>query len=352
MTTATSIDQTIADFAARVRRRLDDLPDEEIEDLTEGLEADLTEKALDEELGDPDAYATELRSAAGLPPRAAKSVMPWSIDSIRLLQALAASRIRRNRIAGAVLDFAIILRPAWWMLRAWAAFELAILIAGGRGIVSALPDTPFRWFIFAALAIVSVQWGRNLWLPRWMNVVRDLVNVMAILALPFLLTALASSSGWAYAQSVNVQPEPAPAGLTRNGGSVTNIFAYDADGAPITGVQLFDQNGKPLSAKPPGEDFTTMSDGRMLVPSTEVTNGNGWNVYPLESIPLNSIDNMTGRPRADATATPVQAPFARVQPLLTPPPLRDGSGVTPAPAASNEPPASAEPPASSGPPTP
>ena len=60
------------------------------------------------------------------------------------------------------------------------------------------------------------------------------------MALPFLLAAAASSVGWAYAESVNPAPEQFPAGLTRNGESITNVFAYDADGAPITGVQLFD----------------------------------------------------------------------------------------------------------------
>lgn len=44
MTGTTSVDPAIADFAARVRRSLDDLPEDEIEDLTEGLEADLTRR--------------------------------------------------------------------------------------------------------------------------------------------------------------------------------------------------------------------------------------------------------------------------------------------------------------------
>jgi hypothetical protein len=79
------------------------------------------------------------------------------------------------------------------------------------------------------------------------------------------------------------------------------------------------------------------------VPSDSVTSGNGWNVYPLESIPLTAIDTMTGRPAPDATTTPAKAPFTRVQPLLTPAPLRDGSGVTPAPGATTLPPGTATP---------
>jgi GNAT superfamily N-acetyltransferase len=343
MTATTSVEPAIADFAARVRRSLDDLPEDEIEDLTEGLEADLTEKALDEDLGDPEEYAIELRSAAGLPARPVKTGMFWSLAGIRLWRVAVATRIRRHAIGAQLLDFAVALRPGWWILRAWTVFQVTLLVVGGRGIVSTLPETPFRWLFFASLAVVSVQWGRGRWLPQWLRFAKVLISTFALLALPFLLAAAASSAAWAYAESVNPPPEQFPVGLTQNGESITNVFAYDANGASMTGVQLFDQNGKPLSAKPPGGDFITTSDATALVPSDSVTSGNGWNVYPLESIPLTAIDTMTGRPAPDATTTPAKAPFTRVQPLLTPAPLRDGSGVTPAPGATTLPPGTATP---------
>ncbi|MHC5797524.1 DUF1700 domain-containing protein [Lacisediminihabitans sp. FW035] len=331
MTATTSIDPAIADFAARVRQSLDDLPVDEIEDLTEGLEADLTEKALEEELGDPEEYATELRSAAGLPARSVKTRVPWTLAGIRLWRAALAARIRRNTVGAQLLDFAIALRPAWWILRGWAVYQVALLLVGGRGTLTILPETVLRWVFFAALIGVSVQWGRGLWLPRWLRYVKVLVSVFAVLALPFLLATAIGSAAQAYEQSLYSNQEPTPAGLIRNGESVTNIFAYDANGEPLTGVQLFDQNGKPLSAKPPYDEFTTISDATALVPSDRTTSGNGWNVFPLESIPLSAVDSMTGLPRSDATTSPVAPPFARVQPLLTPVPLRDGSTVTPAP---------------------
>lgn len=331
MTGTTSIDPAIADFAARVRRSLDDLPEDEIEDLTEGLEADLSEKALDEDLGDPGEYAIELRSAAGLPARPPKTQILWSLAGLHLWRAAAMTRIRRHAIGAQVLDFAIALRPGWWILRAWAVFQVTLFVAGGRSVVSALPETPFRWLFFAGLTVLSVQWGRGCWLPHRLRVAKVLASTFAILALPFLLSAAASSAAWAYTESVNPVPEQFPAGLTRNGESITNVFAYDANGAPITGVQLFDQNGRPLSVKPPGGDFIRTSDATALVPTHGVTSGNGWNVFPLESIPLTAIDSMTGQPAPDATTTPAKAPFTRIQPLLTPAPLRDGSGVTPAP---------------------
>ena len=64
----------IVTFAEGVRAALADLPAEEVDDLTEGLEADLAESLAEDlrrTLPDPVAYAAELRLAAGLPGRAA-----------------------------------------------------------------------------------------------------------------------------------------------------------------------------------------------------------------------------------------------------------------------------------------
>ncbi|MES2094535.1 MAG: hypothetical protein V4531_12090 [Actinomycetota bacterium] len=337
MTATTSVAPAIADFAARVRRSLDDLPVDEIEDLTEGLEADLTEKALDEDLGDPEEYAIELRSAAGLPARSTKARAGWSLANVRRWRAAAATRIRNHAVGAQLLDFAIALRPGWWILRGWAVFQVAYLVAGGRGIVSLLPDTPVRWVVFAALAIVSVQWGRGRWLPRRLSVAKLAVSALALLALPFLMVAAADSAARAYAASASPAPETSPAGLAHDGGSITNIFAYDANGEPIARVQLFDQNGKPLSTKLPGEDFITSSDTTALVPSESVTSGNGWNVFPLESVPVTAIDTMTGRPAPNTTTRPVMPPFARVQALLGTAKIGNGSGAAPTPSATPTP---------------
>ena len=65
------VPEMVRAFVARVRERLSDLPAEELQDLTEGLEADLTDLVAERgggTLGDPDEYAQELRSAAGLEP--------------------------------------------------------------------------------------------------------------------------------------------------------------------------------------------------------------------------------------------------------------------------------------------
>lgn len=71
-----AVEQRAAAFAAAVRERLSDLPTDEVDELLDGLQGDLTERLAESadagdvgtgELGDPEAYADELRQAAGLP---------------------------------------------------------------------------------------------------------------------------------------------------------------------------------------------------------------------------------------------------------------------------------------------
>ena len=60
---------------------------------------------------------------------------------------------------------------------------------------------------------------------------------------------------------------------------VRNVYAYDADGQPLQGVQLFDQQGRPIAVAPQ----SSMGDG----PDRQVTcpwfNGTTplFNVFPL-----------------------------------------------------------------------
>ena len=73
----------VAAYVREVRAELADLPIEDVDDLTGGMEADLTELAaecggdLAGRLGSPQLYAAELRSAAGLPEPAARSGRRW-----------------------------------------------------------------------------------------------------------------------------------------------------------------------------------------------------------------------------------------------------------------------------------
>ena len=167
-----SIDEQIRAFAASVRRHLDDLPEEELDDILGGLTADLTDQAADNdgvlELGDPAAYAEELRSAAGLPPRADASKRPPAFGAW-------------------LLDFLVALRPVWWVLRGFAMF---VLLTGALGS-GMMPTSPASWLFAIALIVVSVQWGRGRWLPRnWIRHVRTIVSVVAVAIMPFALASV------------------------------------------------------------------------------------------------------------------------------------------------------------------
>lgn len=72
-------------YVQAVRAALSDLPSEEVEDLTAGMDADLAELLaerggpLEVVLGSPQVYAAELRSAAGLPEAARGGRRPISL---------------------------------------------------------------------------------------------------------------------------------------------------------------------------------------------------------------------------------------------------------------------------------
>ncbi|TFD69934.1 hypothetical protein [Cryobacterium gelidum] len=330
--------QSIHDFALAVRAALSDLPADEIDDLTEGLEADLTEQAADAaadadfaslgfEFGDPVAYADELRGAAGLPLRGAGAAV--RVPRLRRLRTLAgavragaARRIRSSAAGAAVLDFLLVLRPLWWVLRGWVVYAVAEIFVGGA--IRTVPTDPVRWIVFGAFVILSVQWGRGRWLPwRWLPGFRTVVSVCAVLVLPLVLAVTANQASAQTSAYVDDTPYSTP-GLMQNGQEVTNVFAYDADGQPLTDVQLFDQDGRALNVvnDPVNTHYVPQLDATgeqdMVVPSLLVPGGSGWNVYPLRLVTSGDIDysyDYLGQAhQADAAAAPL--PFTQVQPLV------------------------------------
>ena len=362
MSDTTTTTKPIRDFALAVRAALSDLPADDVDDLTDGLEADLTEQAADFgdadagaaapefELGDPVAYADELRGAAGLPVRGATPTV--RVSALRRLRARAgavragaARRIRSNAASAPVLDFLLVLRPLWWVLRGWVVYAVAEIFVGGA--ISTMPTNPMRALALMAFVILSVQWGRGRWLPwRWLPRFRTVVSVCAVLALPWVLTLTAHQAVNAQASAyVDSNPYSTP-GLMQNGQEVTNVFAYDADGQPLTDVQLFDQDGRALNVvnDPANTHYLPQLDAAgeqdMVVPSLLVPGGSGWNVYPLRLVTSENIDysyDYLGQAyQADAEPTPL--PFAQVQPLV-------GKQATPTPSPSlmPEPTASAAP---------
>lgn len=123
MTATIDLDLQVRKFAQAVRLELADLGPEEVEELTDGLEADLSEQAGDSDgsaHGDPAEYASELRAAAGLPARTAerpKISRIISAESARVSRRVVAT-IRSSKTGSSLLDFLASIRPVWWLARA------------------------------------------------------------------------------------------------------------------------------------------------------------------------------------------------------------------------------------------
>jgi hypothetical protein len=309
MTTTLDIDEVTA-FAKAVRRELGDLGPDILDELTDGLEADLADKLADgEPLGDAAAYAAELRAAAGVDPATRPSVADNVRENLADLRSKLAPLLDIPVVAG-VAAFVVSLRPLWWVLRAWGLF---LLISAG-----AYPRTEFGTVVLLTLVVLSVQWGRGKWLPwRWTRGALVVASIISALALPAAIANLASAVH--YQDSVAGEDYASygpPAGLVLDGSQVTNIFAYGADGKPLTDVQLFDQDGNPLSLAGQDQDYieqySANGDYSYLMPNENVAGRKGWNVFPLQASPE--------APGWEAGNGPyvsdVRPPLASVQPLL------------------------------------
>ena len=328
MSTTTSPTPTIRDFAAAVRAALSDLPADDVDDLTDGLEADLTEQAEDTDApgftpADAVGYADELRAAAGLPGRGkSRSYSMPAATRLRFWGIAQQSRFTksaRSTVFGShTLDFFIALRPFWWILRGWAVYKVISALMGSNGIADALPSNGFEWMLLLALVGVSVQWGRGHWLAwSWLPPFKTVVSVCSIIALPFLLMLVTPVSASADPYLEDYSPQ----GLQLDGNEVSNVFAYDADGHLLTGVQLFDQEGRPLTtvSDPNVTPWTTSYDTNgaetILIPSPDVPGRNGWNVFPLKKVGSANFESQPDGEPDLSTATAVEPPFDQVQPL-------------------------------------
>ncbi|MFT4260010.1 hypothetical protein [Microbacterium sp.] len=313
--TDVSLDERIRSFAASVRQHLDDLPDDELDEILSGLTADLADQAADNdgviELGDPAAYAEELRTAAGLPPRSAKPARPPLGERLSAWRSRVAADIRGSAFGAWVLDFLSAMRPLWWVLRGFGLYALVLLPTGwpypdqfGRTVV---PNSPIEAVLLLASVIVSVQWGRGLWLPKaWLRRVRTVVSVLAVLVLPFALYSLVTPRV-EYIDDGAYMPQ----GLLLDGVQVGNIFAFDENGDPIEHVQLYTGKGTPLNlygADGTGVDYGWQDDGESVVlPFRDYRDQPIWNVFPLDEA---TFDPKTGEPKKSTIHQP-GPPFRR-----------------------------------------
>lgn len=296
-------------YLAGVRSALSDLPEPEVAEIVDDVATHLAELRADlgddvdltERLGSPEAYAAELRSAAGYAPappatrpagsggaRAALVVLViatllgalaglWLYSGVGLavlllagvlvllalplvvhagprveavaalpaVRRVVAARPEPDSPAGRAVGFVETLQSAWWLLRAFVAAMLVGLVFGRGG--------SFEWSVVAltlVFAAVSVWLGhRSRADRRWMWAVLPLNAFAAVLVLTGW-PGWASAAGYvSYGDSVGYEVYPAYPGLWQDGErQIEDIRPVDANGVPLTGVYLFDQSGRPIDA--------------------------------------------------------------------------------------------------------
>lgn len=247
--------ERIRTFADAVRAELADLPEEEIDDLIGGLIGDLTDQAQDAggeiTLGDPVAYAQELRDAAGLPARTTDAEdFPSAGERLAAWWTRTITSIRSTAFGTWLIDLLLSLRPVWWVLRGvglYAVWRVLPTFVTGRQ-VDLWPADTLSVLVLVGLILLSVQWGRGKWLPkRWMRHLRTAITIIALIALPMMLSGINDRVSAYNDYTESDAASYNPSGLRLDGLQITNLFAYDVAGNPIEGVQIFTDKGTPLN---------------------------------------------------------------------------------------------------------
>lgn len=284
-------------FLATVRAHLSDLPEEERDELLDGLEADLSEQLAEGgTLPDPDGYAAELRAAAGLPAgpaakarRRRKPIKGQLAGAPDDLRARWLELTRHNDLTRTSWSLLETLRPAWWVLRAWVAVTLVDVMSGGYENVTLVPSLGAS-LVGPAVLVVAIVVSTLIGLGRlWpgsgpdrtllARLVLAGLNVFAVLV-PFSFHYAGSRPEIyrpTYARAVTVENGPPVLRLGRD--VVRNVYAYDAAGQPLQGVQLYDQEGRPIAVAPQ----SSMGRGAQREVTCPWFNGTTplFNVFPL-----------------------------------------------------------------------
>jgi hypothetical protein len=244
------------DYLAAVGRQLADLPAEErsalLEDLAlhlESLGAEDDDRSIAVRLGPADAYAAELRAAAGLPARAERPRLVG--DGLRQRVGTALG----HPWVGEVRRLLTELRPAWWVLRGYLLVLVPCLAPFDAARDFPVPAPLGSHALGVVLVLVAVVGSVALGRQRLPRLLGALVVVGgAALALGALLlwqsaakdglTRVSSPAAWVPMDTA-LQAEGRYPLLSRYG-PVTDVLPYAADGTPLTGVLLFDQDGRPL----------------------------------------------------------------------------------------------------------
>ncbi|MEU7169950.1 MULTISPECIES: HAAS signaling domain-containing protein [Micromonospora] len=289
--------QEITDYVDRVRAALADLPPTVRDELTEDLPEHLAEVAAEGEgalvdrLGTPEAYAAELRAAAG----AGEGRRPARFHRLAEAREQAATQIRLlDRQLGPVLghetvsDFLRPLRPAWWLVRGWlAVLVVAWMVDGRSGLVPRLGgNTSMGLLLLIGAIVASMWWGRRSGgITGWR---RQLHQIATAALLLFSVAVLVQVDERADADVYSGYEQTS---VDHRYDRIEDVFVYDPQGRLIRDARLFDQNGVPIRL-----GWPSCMDGTGAVPEMR-------NTYPYcpELAPF-------GPPASPSIAPPAPAP--------------------------------------------
>ncbi|WP_019149005.1 hypothetical protein [Timonella senegalensis] len=307
-------------YAAQVRGALSDLSQESIDDLTEGLEADLidamsenpkaenaeelTLNDLIERFGKPRDYADELRTAAGL--GGVSQIVENKKERIALKTKVLArwdtftEKMAEQAWWPQVREFLVTLRPVWWVARAWLVYW-GISIIGTHGNLRQVPHGLGDLVLLVGLCIASVllgMWTAKNTPKRGLSWFIAATNTLAVLFVPGFVADMmfvgggsgsersyveGHADGWNAAMNQGTPTSGLrPANETQISlGSATNLFVYDSEGNLIKDARITSQDGQPINASsyPIRMDKETKKIS-MMVPRVDEFGRVVANVYP------------------------------------------------------------------------
>jgi hypothetical protein len=275
----------VESYLETIARELADLPEAERNELLEDLAEHFSEFGGDDELvaalGDPIAYARELREAAGLARPLAPAAHVTMIDRLRANR----DAIRQSTWSRAVAAFLPELRPAWWVLRAWL-----VVAAFAGGIDFPFPEVADNGFVGLLALIIAIPLSVKLGIMardgrrRGINTALSILGALFVIVLP----ASANDEGRDHVITEPSMTVPRPTIFTPGyptttvAASRTNVLAFEESGASYE-VQIIGTNGPRAIALCPNELIdgppralrTVRGDaveciGRLVVPTTTV----------------------------------------------------------------------------------
>ena len=233
-----------ARYLEQVRDQLSDLPEEERDEIVQDLEAHLAEledTRIEAELGDPEAFASEFRSSAGLD----KPTHRTTWDAVPRAWNRVVTHAER---LGQLVHWPTI-RPVWIWTRGWLVICAFAQLNTGQ-IFRRFPVPAIGSSSLTGLILVVMATALSIWLDQ-----RPEVPIRRLGSVTFSFVA-----GWALVGTL-LNPVYMDTGetddpfqyfdrlTTAEGNSINNVYAYDMDGNPVE-VLLFDSEGRPLLTLP------------------------------------------------------------------------------------------------------